>query len=267
MSDLVLVVLTSEGCGHCSQFRGNGVFGNGKPMHQYSFLDSHIDPLKKNSNMSIINIHYGSMSGNHNQIQVVSKFTKRGDFIHQERYFPENGKTFVSVLTVDKKEKNKVLEKKKLVAIDGNDIGWLDFLNRKIPVNIQNYSFFYPCFILFRKSDWKEGKNILGIPNAGFVIRDQKGEYGIEKNGQSLQQRNILPQKMIMEALEGKLKFEPMKDLYVQPKVEEVTEEEIKEEETKKEEKTETKKKVETKKVETKKGNDTGFVIRGYHDE
>ena len=69
-----------------------------------------------------------------------------------------------------------------------------------------------------------------------------------------------------MEALEGKLKFEPMKDLYVQPKVEEVTEEEIKEEETKKEEKkTETKK--EEPKKEEQKGNDTGFVIRGYHDE
>jgi hypothetical protein len=276
MSDLVLVILTSEGCGHCSQFRGNGVIGNGKPMHQYSFLESHINPLKKDSKLNIINIHFGSMSGNHNQIQVISKFTKKGKFIHQERYFSENGKTCVSVLTVSDKEKNQVLEKKKDVVVEGNKINWIDFLTRKIPVNIQNYSFFYPCFILFKKEDWKTGKNILGIPNAGFVVRNKDGTYGLEKSGQSLQQRNLLPQKMIIEAIKGELKFEPMKDFYVEPKVEEVEPEDIdgdvkKEErgDVKKEERGDVKKEErgDVKKEERIVTEARTFIIRSYHDE
>jgi len=265
MSDFVLVILTSEGCGHCSQFRGNGIIGNGRQMHQYSFLESHIDPLKKNSNINIINIHFGSMSGNHNQIQVVSKFTKKGNYILQERYFPENGKTHVNVLTVDSKEKSKVLEKSKKVLIDNKDISWLEFLTKKIPVNIDKYSFFYPCFVIFKKDNWKEGKNILGIPNAGFVIRDRQGNYGLEKNGQSLQQRNILPQRLLIEAVKGELKFEPMKDLYVENKVADIQPKEIKIEEIP--EKEEKKVEKEVKKVENKVEKEAGFVIKGYHDE
>ena len=213
MSDLVLVILTSEGCGHCSQFRGNGILGNSKQMHQYSFLESHIDPLKNNSNINIINIHFGSMSGNHNQIQVVSKFTKKSNYVQQERYFSENGKTHVNVLTVNDKEKVKILEKNKKVLIDQKDISWLDFLNRKIPTKIENYSFFYPCFIIFKKDNWKEGKNILGIPNAGYVIKDNQGNYGLEKNGQTLQQRNVLPQRLLIEAIkEQNIEIQKLKE-------------------------------------------------------
>ena len=256
MSDFVLVILTSEGCGHCSQFRGNGVLGNQKALNSYSFLESHIDPLKNNSKITIINIHFSSMSGNHSQIQVVSKFIRSGNYVHQERYYAENGKTFVNVLAIDKKEKPRVLKKSQAVLIDKKEISWLDFIQQKVPKNIERYTFFYPCFVLFRKEDWKKGGNILGLTNAGFVIRDPSGNYGLEKNGQSLQQRNVLPQKLIISALKGEIKFEPNKDLYVEPKVEEV--EEIKVEEKKEEPKVE--------KVEPKK-EDQPFLIRGYHDE
>ena len=110
------------------------------------------------------------------------------------------------------------------------------------------------------KENWKEGKNVLGIPNAGFVIRDAAGDYALEKNGQSLQQRNILPQKLIIKALNKELRFEPAKDLYVEnpepPKVEEVKEKEIK---------------LEEKKAEVREENIASenrvFVIRSYHDE
>lgn len=262
MSDFVLVILTSEGCGHCSQFRGNGVLGNQKALNTYSFLESHIDPLKNNSKITVINIHFGSMSGNHSQIQVVSKFTKTGSYVQQERYYAENGKTFVNVLSIDRKEKPRVLKKSQLVLVDKKEIGWLDFLQQKVPKNIERYTFFYPCFVLFRKDDWKKGGNVLGLTNAGFVIRDPSGNYGLEKNGQSLQQRNVLPQKLIIGVLNGEIKFEPNKDLYVEPKIEEV--EEIKVEEPKVEEVEEIK--VEEIKVEQKKG-DQSFLIRGYHDE
>ena len=196
MSDIVLVVLTSEGCGHCSQFRGNGVLGNGTPFHTYSFLDTHIDPLQKGENITVINIHFSSMTGQHNQIQVISKFIKKGKTITQERYFSENGKTFVNVLSVNQDNKPRVILENQQVNIDSKQIDWLSFLNLKIPKNIEKYTFYYPCFLIFKKQDWKNKGNILGIPNAGLVIKDQEGNYGLEKSGQGLQQRNFLPQKL-----------------------------------------------------------------------
>ena len=260
MSEFVLAILTSEGCGHCSQFRGNGVLGNEKALNSYSFLESHIDPLKKNSKITIINIHFGSMSGNHSQIQVVSKFTRTGNYVQQERYYAENGNTFVNVLVIDNKEKPRVLKKKQSVLIDNKEISWTEFIQKKIPKNIERYTFFYPCFVLFRKDDWKKGGNILGLTNAGFVIRDPSGTYGLEKNGQSLQQRNLLPQKLIIGVLKGEINFQPNKDFYVEPKVEEVEEIKVEEVEEKKVEE-------EKKKVEEAKKGDQLFLIRGYHDE
>ena len=273
MSDIVLVILTSEGCGHCAQLRGNGVLGNGTPFHTYSFLESHIDPLKRKDNITMINIHFSSMNGHHAHIQTVSKFTKVGNNVHQERYYSENDKTFVNVLAVNEKDKVKVLKQKQQVLVDSKEIEWMQFLDLKVPKNIERYSFYYPCFLVFQKEDWKSGGNILGIPNAGFVVKDKDGNFGLEKSGQGLQQRNFPPQKLLTDALNGELRFKPMKNFYVE-KVEEVKKvEEVSEKEIKIEEIPENEVKVEEKKVKPEnkevriKNDSRTFIIKNYHDE
>lgn len=270
MSDIVLVVLTSEGCGHCSQLRGNGVLGNGTPFHTYSFLESHIDPLKRKDNITMINIHFSSMNGHHSHIQVISKFSKFGNNVQQEMYYAENGKTFVSVLAVNEKNRAKVLKQKKEVFVEKNHVDWTQFIDLKVPKNIEKYSFYYPCFLVFQKEDWKSGGNILGIPNAGFVVKDKDGNFGLEKSGQGLQQRNFPPQKLLTDALNKELRFKPMKNFYEEPKkVEEVAEQEIKvaEQEIKVDQDEKNVKK-EKSRTETKIHNDNRtFIIRSYHDE
>ena len=57
-------------------------------------------------------------------------------------------------------------------------------------------------------------------------MRDTNGVYMLEKNGASLSKRNILPQKLVTEAISGVLDFKPHKDL-VEPK-KKVTKEEPK---------------------------------------
>jgi len=263
MSDIVLVVLTSEGCGHCAQLRGNGVLGNGTPFHTYSFLESHIDPLKRGDKVTMINIHFSSMNGHHSHIQVISKFTKIGNNVQQEMYYAENGKTFVSVLAVSEKNRAKVLKQKKEVFVEKNHVDWTQFIDLKVPKNIEKYSFYYPCFLVFQKEDWKSGGNILGIPNAGFVVKDKDGNFGLEKSGQGLQQRNFPPQKLLTDALNKELRFKPMKNFYEEPKkVEEVAEQEIKVDQDEKNVKKE------KSLTETKIHNDNRtFIIRSYHDE
>ena len=44
MKEIVCTLLTSEGCGHCSHFRGNGILGNKKQFNTYDFLDKHLKP-------------------------------------------------------------------------------------------------------------------------------------------------------------------------------------------------------------------------------
>ena len=71
MTDIILTLLTSEGCGHCHASRGDGELGNGKQYTKYEFLKNHIDPLGQKKNATLLNIHFASMTGVHNQIAEV----------------------------------------------------------------------------------------------------------------------------------------------------------------------------------------------------
>ena len=87
MSDIILALLTSEGCGHCHASRGNGDLGNGKQFTSYQFLKNHIDPLRQKKQATFLNIHFGSMTGLHNQIVEISKVYLKNDIAYQEKYY------------------------------------------------------------------------------------------------------------------------------------------------------------------------------------
>ena len=244
MSDFIYVILTAEGCGHCSHSRGDGLLGNGKEFLQHSFLNK----LTK-TNVTLLNIHFVSMSGDQDKVKDISKFTlKKDGSIMQERYFGKDGKTTVIVKTVDRNEKVKNIGVDR-VKIDKKEIGWKDFIDKKISKKIENYTFYYPCFIMFRKKDWVEQKEFLGITNAGLIIKDKDGVVKLEKNPQTLNRRNLEPEKLLQDVLSGKEKFEVHKNL--------------KDPEEKKVEKKE-EKKVEKKQTKT---NGCGYLIKNYDSE
>ena len=233
MPDIILTLLTSEGCGHCHTLRGDGELGNGKQFTNYSFIKTHLDPLENGNTLKILNIHFLSMSGKHNQIGEISKIYLKGENIFQEKYYSSRkGEVMVKICSLDKRnKKTNIGEKSASVKLN-----WQEFLNKKIPKNIENYTYFFPCFIVFGIDDWKKGGNILGITNAGFTQRDKEGIFRIEKSGNSLSERNILPQKLVTEAISGILKLEPHKDLFKkkgEPKKGEPKKEEPKKEEPK----------------------------------
>ena len=245
MRDIIFTMLTSEGCGHCHNMRGNGDLGNGKQLTQYDFLKTHLDPLQNGKSCTILNIHYASMSGRREEIVNISKVYLRNDLIYQEKYY-NNKEVTVRILSLDKNNKvTKIGEKPASVKES-----WLEFVAKKVPRSLENYTFFFPCFIVFEKKNWKEGKNILGLTNAGYTMRDNSGNYMLEKDGRTLGERNVLPQKLITEAVSGVLEFKAHKDHY------ELKKEEPKKEEPKKEE---PKKEV--------KPDKCGFIVRNYDDE
>ena len=96
--------------------------------------------------------------------------------------------------------------------------------------------------MLFSKQTGQKVKTS-GDTNAGFTQRDKEGNYGLEKNAQTLGQRNVTPIELLKTARNGILKFQPHKDLF---------------------------EKVEKKAppiVKQKKDCDFDFVLKGYDDE
>ena len=57
MKEIVCTLLTSEGCGHCSHFRGNGILGNKKQFNTYDFLNKHLKPNGITKDITFLNIH------------------------------------------------------------------------------------------------------------------------------------------------------------------------------------------------------------------
>jgi hypothetical protein len=265
MRDIIFTVLTSDSCGHCHAMRGDGDLGNGKQITQYDFLKSHLDPLQNGKSCTILNIHYSTMSGRREEIVNISKVYLRNNTVYQEKYFNKDNQVMVNILSTDKTNKATKVGEKQANVKDN----WLSFVSKKVPKGLQNYAFFFPCFIVFEKKNWKEGSNIIGITNAGYTMRDQKGVYMLEKDGRSLSERNVLPQKLITEAVSGVLEFKAHKDHY-QVKKEEKKEEVKEVKEKPKEEVKEVKEVKEEKPKEHKKTTKPSkcrFVVRNYDDE
>jgi hypothetical protein len=209
MKDIILIALTSEGCGHCHNLRGNGELGNGKQFGNFEFIKSHVNPIPDEKNVKLLNLHFRTMGGVHKEIIDISKIYLKNNIVYQEKYFPEGNSVMVKVLSSNSSNNiTKIKEGKSNYEGD-----WFSFLDSKIPKQIENYTYFFPCFVVFELSDWKNGKNILGLTNAGFTMRREDGTYGIEKLGTTLSERNVIPQKLVTEAMTGIQEFKPHKDL------------------------------------------------------
>lgn len=250
MKDIILIALTSEGCGHCHNLRGNGELGNGKQFGNYEFIKAHLQPAPDRKNIQLLNLHFRTMGGTHREITDISKVYLKGNDVYQEKYYPNGNTVMVKVLSSN--SSNNITKVKEGESNYNGD--WMSFLNKKIPKQIENYTYFFPCFVVFEVNDWKEGKNILGLTNAGFTIRREDGSYGIEKNGKTLSERNVLPQKLVLEAMSGIQEFKPHRDLMSPPKKEETKKEVVKKE---------TKKEV----VKKTKVLKCKYIIRNYDDE
>jgi len=263
MSNFIYTVLTAEGCGHCKHARGDGVLGNGKQFLQYDYISSLIKPDKNKPSITLLNIHFMSMNGSQNQIKDISKLYLVKDSIYQEKYQIKDDKAYVEVRSMKKNNSVKDI-KNQFVKIDNKELKWQDFVNKKISKKIENYTFYYPCFVMFRREDWVKGEDFLGITNAGITIKDFDGEYKLEKNPRSLNERNVDPVEIAKKAVMGELDFSPLKILNSGKKTEATKE---KKTEATKEKKTEATKEKKTEATKEKKSNKLGFIILNYDDD
>lgn len=216
MTNYICLLLTSNGCGHCSAFRGDGIIQNGKNYMEKDYLLDIFNQADKNSKINLLNIHYENMSGQNKFISDISKFTRVGNNITQQRYFKYENKAKIRTILAQKKNKELGV---RYVEDNGKQIEWSKLVEEKIPDQIKNYTYYFPCFLMIKTEEWKkaiEDKNypLVAIPNAGLVVNDN-GIVGLEKSPNGLQQRNVDTKRLISDITKGLVKIEPHKILNV----------------------------------------------------
>ena len=225
MTDFFITLLTSENCGHCHQFRGDGFINNGKKYMDAKFIKNFLS--HDNKTTSLINIHYSTMNGDLNSVANISKIYLENNLLVQERFYEFENKTRVTVLKQTRKGIKKIVSD--FINDNNNPVLWKEFISSKIPKNIVYYSFFFPCFLIIKKSNWKESLTnntaLMAIINAGKTIRDEEGNIGIHKDAKSLYSRNVQPEILAKQAFEDKLVFKPDIDNFKEKKVTEKNDE------------------------------------------
>lgn len=218
MTDFFITLLTSENCGHCQQFRGDGFINNGKKYMDSKFIKNFLS--NENKTTSLINIHYATMNGDFDSVLNISKIYIENNILTQEKFFEFENKTRVTVVKQTRKGTKRVLSD--FIKNNNNIVSWKEFINRKIPKNIVSYSFFFPCFLIIKKDNWKmsliNNEPLMAITNAGKTIRDEQGNIGIHKDAKSLYSRNVQPETLARHAFEGKLTFKPDFDNFKETK-------------------------------------------------
>jgi len=210
MNNYICLLLTSNGCGHCATFRGDGLIDNGKNYMSSKYIKSLFNQAANGVKLHLLNIHYENMSGQVNFISDISKFSYTRKGILQQRYFRYDGKARLRTLVSDNGNKKELGIK----DITGNNkkVDWLTLVKEKLPEQIKNYTYYFPCFLMIKTDDWQKALKsglypMPAMPNAGRVIRENN-IFKLDKSGQSLSSRNIDIKDMIAGITDGTIKIE-----------------------------------------------------------
>ena len=110
--------------------------------------------------------------------------------------------------------KNKDIKPKILKLLNNK---WSEFLSKKIPFKIENYTYFYPCFFICKKDNWLDCikdkyVELLGITNSGKTVQNKDGKIYLNNNNDDLNSRILTPSELIQEAVNGNIKVHVKND-------------------------------------------------------
>jgi len=99
------------------------------------------------------------------------------------------------------------------VTIGEERTKWLDIVNSKIPLNIEKYTYYYPCFLITRTDNWmnsiKNNAPLIALTNAGKTRKNETGDVFLDKDGKSFNERMVDPKELIADVTSEKVKIEP----------------------------------------------------------
>lgn len=204
-------MMTSKGCGHCTHMRGNGIMGSGPQFMKPSSIN---DFLTISNNFTYLNIHFDNMSGRRQIIKEISKFSldAKGNILQEMWSIDGEHATYLRVHA--NMENKKVSNTNPIpVTIGEERTKWLDIVNSKIPLNIEKYTYYYPCFLITRTDNWlnsiKNNAPLISLTNAGKTRKNESGDVFLDKDGKSFNERMVDPKELITDVTSGKVKIEP----------------------------------------------------------
>lgn len=225
--DLMVVFFTAENCGHCVHSRGEGILNTkDKVLVSSNFINKIIK-----DNMNLINIHYHNMNAaTKNSIKNVSNFYVKDKIMYQEKY--ESFQDHLRNEVYKETENSTVRIFNDFIKKDKQKVEWKKFINDRIPTKILNYVFFFPCYLVLKKSNWLKCLNdpkeeLLALTNAGFTHKDKYGNIGLEKTQQSIYGRNVDIIKLVDDIVNGKIEIKIHKEENKENKKENKEEKEI----------------------------------------
>ena len=172
MSDYFIILLTAENCGHCMHTRGDGFINNGKHLTSTNFLKK---LLTAQPGLELLNIHFSNMAANLKNIKDVSKIYLNDNKIFQEKIYQYNKFTKVDVYQENGQSNKKIFSD--YIINNKIKVDWFNFLDKKIPHQLINYAYFFPCFLIAKRKDWNTSlhdikSQLLAWTNAGYTVED-----------------------------------------------------------------------------------------------
>jgi hypothetical protein len=194
MSLPVILVITSQRCGHCVRMRGDGRLNSsfdGESQSSlpggYGYDDTFIRKLisanpaavPKNDNTypakyRVYNLHLSKMGGPDNEVLEIIEFElKTGGTIEERIYKKNNSNTDIEIYTVSSTNKPST-------KLHHTSTPWLDTIKNMIPSGYVNYLHFFPMILYFSAGAWdralREGGPIYGYINGAET--SQTPPYG-----------------------------------------------------------------------------------------
>jgi type III secretory pathway component EscV len=201
--EYLLFFLTSEDCGVCQHFRGNGIIGNEKEYMKYDKIRNILD-----KGVTFFNIHSSIRNGKNSNIIDISKFSLRehkGETkIIQEKCYKYQDKTRVLILEMGKDKKTIATDTITVREDKGEkEIAWIDYVKRHIPQKLENFTGLYvPEILVTTKNSWinsmEKSLPLLAIPDRSYVVK-RNSDYFISKNPKDVHQRVVKLEKILEE--------------------------------------------------------------------
>ena len=210
LQDVIITYITSQDCGYCHQFRGDGILGNGKEYMSFDKLHALL-----HDGVTFLNIHSRIRDGKIDNITDISKFwvktptpveRKEGinEKIIQEKCFKFEDKVRVLLLELEietpvEQEQKFPYETKKARAIEtytvkknksDDFVRWDDWVINQVPQKIENYTGVYaPQVIVIKKKDWskslKDGSPFHAMTDRSRIVKTGD-DWGIARDGRKI---------------------------------------------------------------------------------
>ena len=195
------ILVTAQGCGGCTHYRGKGIMGEGPEFMRVSYITK----ILESERFELINLHFADMGARN--IKEICKFRKTGNIISEEKFFKDGENMVVEKISYNYETKKFEQTKPKKTGGD-----WNSYVQANTTAQLANFIPHFPSFSIVKKEDWdesvKSGTSFFAFSGSGKTVILENGKMVIDTSN-SAGIKTI--HEMVDLVLSGEEKMEPIK--------------------------------------------------------